>query len=250
MVRSSSLRALESLASTEDSKVQKAFQARLTDSVRAVRIDAAWALRADLNTNAGAGFDLMRQLAHNADQPAGALQLGVFHLDRGDLQSSLMWLERAVRRDTNSAPLHHEFAIALSKAGRSEDSVRELQTACTLAPREAEYRFKLGIALNELGRPEEARQALREAVKLDPQFARAWYNLGLACDKAGETNEALNCLVRAESIDTGSAIIPYARATILARFGRTAEARAAVRRALEIQNGFREAQELLRTLEQ
>jgi len=41
------------------------------------------------------------------------------------------------------------------------------------------------------------------------------------------------------------------RAQLLAAFDKgSAEARAAVRRALEIQNAFREAQELLRTLEQ
>jgi Flp pilus assembly protein TadD len=248
MVRSASIRALESQVQRNNAAIEKALPARLSDPVRSVRIDAAWALRAILETNSGAGIDLVNQLRHNADQPAGALQLGVFFLDRGDIGASLVWLERAVRWDTNSAPLHHEFAIGLSKAGRMEEAIRELETACSLAPREAEYRFKLALALNEKGDADGARQALQEAVKLDPKFARAWYNLGLAHNSAGQTDEALKCLIRAESIDAESALIPYARATILARLGRVDEARKAVRRALELQPDFPAAKELMGSL--
>jgi Flp pilus assembly protein TadD len=188
-------------------------------------------------------------LAQNSDQPAGALQLGVFYLDRGDLDTCLAWIARAVTWDPNSAPLHHEYAIALSQAGKAQEAVGELITACRLAPKEAEYQFKLGLAYNEIGHATAARAALAEAVKLDPKFARAWYNLGLAESGAGNPEAALDALLRAESLDATSPMPPYARATILAKLGRTAEARAAVRRALELQPGFAEGKELLQSLE-
>jgi predicted CXXCH cytochrome family protein len=249
-VRAASVRALESQAQGGNAAVEKALQNSLIDPARCVRADAAWALRAILDLNSVAGQDLANQLKHNCDQPAGALQLGVFHLDRGELANGLKWIERAVAWDTNSAPLHHEFAIALSKAGKTEEAVRELKMACALAPTEPEYRFKLGLAFNELGNLPAAIQAFQEAVKLDPQFSRAWYNLGLARNSAGETEEGLSCLVRAESLDGESALIPFARATILAQLGRSTEARRAVRRALELQPEFAQAQELLRSLGQ
>lgn len=249
LVRAASLRSLEPLSEI-DPAVRTIMERHLADHLRNVRVEAAWTLRTTISTNSGAGLELMEELAHNSDQPAGALQMGVFCLDRGDLGESLSWLARAVAWDTNSAPLHHEFAIALSKTGKPEEAVRELQTACALAPREAEYRFKLGLALSETGRTGEARAALEEAVKLDPQFARAWYNLGLACSAAGDSESALNALLRAESIDPTSAMPPYARATILARLGRAVEARVALRRALELQPDFSEARSLLESLEQ
>ncbi len=248
LARSMAVRGLEPLAQSGSEPVLKALRARLTDPVRAVRIEAAWALHHSLDTNSQAGTDLLASLRHNADQPAGALQLGVWHMDRGELATALDCFRRAVNWDTNSAPPRHALAVALSAAGRSAEAVTELQAACRLAPRDAGYRYQLGLAFNEVGQLNAARAALEEAVKLDPQFARAWYNLGLAYSAEEKSEPALNALMRAESLDSLSSQIPYARATILARLGRRDEARAAARRALELQPSFREATELLQVL--
>ena len=249
LVRAMSLRGLEPLAEAGFMPAASTLSERLQDPVRAVRIEAAWGLRRTLDTNSTAGRDLLTYLKHNADQPSGALQLGVFHMDRGDLARALEYFRRAVKWDTNSAPLHHALAVALSTDGKSAEAVESLQTACRLAPRAAEYRYKLGLALNEVGNLDGARQALEETVKLDPQYVRGWYNLGLAYAAQDKTEAAINALVRAESLDAMSAQIPYARATVLARLGRTEEAKAATRRALEINRAYREAQQLLQSLE-
>jgi tetratricopeptide (TPR) repeat protein len=242
------VRGLEPLAESGFTPVLPTLSARLGDPVRAVRIEAAWALRPSLDTNSPAGRDLLAYLHHNSDQPSGALQLGVYHMDRGDLATALDYFHRAVKWDTNSAPLHHALAVALSAAGRSAEAVESLQTACRLAPRDAEYRYKLGLALNEIGKLDAARATLEEAVKLDPQFARAWYNLGLAYSAQEKTEAALNALIRAESLEAASPQIPYARVTILARLGRTDEARAAAMRALELNRDYGEARQLLQSL--
>jgi len=250
LTRAMALRALEPYATTGAMPATRALASGLDDPVRNVRIDAAWADRRTLDTNSTAGRDLLAYLRHNVDQPAGAMQVGVFHLDRGEAATAVDYLRRAVSWDTNSPPLYQALAVALSTLGRGAEAVAELQAACRLAPREAEYRYRLALALNEVGRLDDARVALEEAVKLDPQLARAWYNLGLAYAAQGKTGPALEALVRAESLDTRSAQIPYARATILAQLGRTAEARRATQRALEIQPDHPEAQGLLRALSQ
>jgi predicted CXXCH cytochrome family protein len=248
LVRSMSTRALESLAQSGAQPVQLAMRARLQDQVRCVRVDAAWAVHTVLDTNSIAGRDLLKYFAQNGDQPSGALQRGVFLMDRGDLESAMVYFRRAVNWDTNSAPSHNALAVGLSMEGKSDEAVKELSIACRLAPREAEFRFKLGLALNEVGKPDAARAALEEAVKLDPQFTQVWYNLGLAWNAEGNAEKALESLSRAEALDRGSAQIPYARATILARVGRTEEARAAARRALQINPGYAEAEGLLRQI--
>ncbi|MHB8520321.1 MAG: tetratricopeptide repeat protein [Limisphaerales bacterium] len=220
----------------------------LNDPVRAVRVEAAWALRSTLDTNSLAGSDLFCFLAHNLDEPNGALQMGVFDLDRGQNEPALAWFRQAVNWDPGSPPLRQALAVGLSLAGEKTAAAQELETACRLAPRDAESHFKLGLALNEIGKLGEAADALEQAVRIDPQFAQAWYNLGLACSALEQPERALEALVRAESIASSSPAIPYARATILARLGRGDEARSAARRALEIQPGFGDAANLLRIL--
>jgi len=248
LVRSASIRALESLTQSTEPAIQSTLRKHLDDTVRLVRLDAAWLLRPNLDTNSIAGRDLLSYLQHNADEPAGQLQLGVFWLDRHDLNHAMACFERAVAWDANSAPLRDALAVGLSLQGKTERAVEELQTACRLAPRDAELRFKLGLALNETGKADGARVALEEAVKLEPGFAQAWYNLGLAYNGSGLTDSALESLSRAESLDSTSAQIPFARATILARLGRVEQARAAASRALELQPGYPEVQALLDSL--
>ena len=248
LLRAMAVRGLEPLVSSGNATVLAALNARLADPVRAVRTEAAWALNHTLDTNSLAGQDLLAQLHFNADQPSGAMQLGVFHLNRGHLPAALQYFRRAVGWDTNSAPLHHAYALALSMDGKTTEAVESLKSACRLAPRDAEYRYKLALALNEVGQLDAARAALEETVKLDPQFARAWYNLGLAHAAQNRPEDALEALLHAETLDPRSAQIPYARATILARLGRVEEARTAVSRALELDRSFAAAQQLLQSL--
>jgi tetratricopeptide (TPR) repeat protein len=250
LVRTTAVRGLEPLVQSSNPSVMAAINARLNDPVRSVRVEAAWALHHTVDTNSPAGADLLAYLRHNLDQPAGALQMGVFHMDRGNLATALDYFRRAVKWDAYSAPLHHALAVALSADGKAAEAVDSLQTACRLAPREAEYRFKLGLALNEVGRLADACAALAEATKLDPQYPRAWYNLGLAYSAQGKDESALEALLRAETLDTAAPEIPYARATILARMGRMDEARRATQRAVELRPSFREAVELLQRLGQ
>ncbi len=249
LVRSMAVRGLEPLAQSGNQAAKETLDARLKDAVRAVRVEAAWALRRTLDTNSIAGADLLTALRHNLDQPAGALQMGVFQMDRGNLQAAMDYFQRAVNWDTNSAPLRHALALALGAQGKNSEALEQLQAAVRLAPKSAEYRYHLALALNEVGKLNEARLELEETVKLDPQFARAWYNLGLAHAALNQLEEAVQNLIRAESLEPMSPETPYARATVLARVGRVAEARDAARRALQLRPGFVEAENLLQALE-
>ncbi len=248
LLRSASIRALEIPAQSSEA-LQTTLRHYLDDNIRSVRVDAAWLFRATLDTNTVAGRDLLTYLQHNADEPSGQLQLGVFWLDRHEVNEAMACFERAVAWDSNSAPLHDALAVGLSMQGNTGRAVEELEAACRLVPKDAELVFKLGLALNEDGKPDRARAALEKAVKLDPTFARAWYNLGLSYNAAGKSDSALESLSRAESLDATSPQIPFSRATILARIGRTDQARAAARRALEIQPDYSEARDLLQSLD-
>ena len=248
LVRLQSVRSLQSV-SVPSPAVQSALQRALKDSARAVRIEAAWALHASVDTNSDVGDELMTYLEQNLDQPTGQLQMGTFLLDRNDVQGALPYLQRAVNWDTNSAPLHHAYAVALSVAGRSQEAVQYIRNACRLAPREPEYHFKLALALNEVEKLEEAVPEFEAAVQLAPQFVQAWYNLGLAYAALHKPDLAVEKIAHAESLNPNAPQYPYARATILAQIGRLEEARQAAQRALQIQPDYRQAEALLQQLE-
>jgi tetratricopeptide (TPR) repeat protein len=230
LVRHMAIRSLEPRVSS-DRQIKDAVQRLLDDPVRLVRVQAAWALHATVDTNTIAGRDLMTHLRTGADHPAGAMQIGVFWFDRGQTETAISWFKRAVEWDPYSAPFRDTLAVALSQLGRPDEAVVQLEAACKVAPREAIYHYRLGLALNEAGRLDAAVKALAEAVKLDPDFAQAWYNLGLGYAQQNLLEQSVEALSRAEQLNPTSPQMPYALSTVLARLGRTGEAAEAARRA-------------------
>jgi len=249
LVRAMSARALDAVLASGGPPAAGPTLARLQqDPVRVVRADAAWTARLTLDTNTPAGRDLWRAMEINRDQPQGLMHLAAWHSDRGDNATALALLQKAVTWDRYSAPLFSALAVCLSVERRHDEALAALQTACRLAPKEAEYHFRLGLGYNELNRLNDAVAALQEAVKLDPAFSRAWYNLGLAHAAQGHLDLAAEALLKAETLEPRSPQPPYARATVLARQGRLLEARAAAQKALNLDPGFAAAAQLLRQL--
>ena len=250
MVRSMSARALELLPREGYPTVNEVLENLMADSVRSVRAEAAWARRWDVSTTSVAGRDLMNFLQSNRDQPSGLLQLGQWHLDRGEISVALENFQRSVDWDPGSAVLRHALAVALSMVGNSAGAVKELEAACLLAPTDAELHYKLGLAYNEVGKANQSLESLKEAARLDPQYPQALYNLGLAYSSLGQPEAALDALLKAESADPRSPRIPYARATILFSLGRMEQAGSAASRTLELDPNFVEAANLLRMVTQ
>jgi tetratricopeptide (TPR) repeat protein len=249
LVREKAVRSLAPLAEADRPQVREAIGALLADPSRSVRIAAAWALRASVDLDSQAGKELAHMLTLNADQPVGQLQLGIFALARGNLQTAVDHMRKSVEWDPNSAPLRHEYAVVLSMLGRSRDAVAQLEAACRLDAQEAEYRYKLALAWNEVGSLNRTLRFLEEAIRLDPRHHRAWYNLGLARNAQGEPEAAVEALARAESVESNDPRIPYARATILVRLARYEEAKTATRRALELAPQYPAARNLLDSLQ-
>lgn len=250
LVRANVVQTLARLAESPPPEVHQALRAALADPSRSVRYQAASALRGELDPASPAGREFLYILDLNADQPAGQMQKGAYHLARRELSQAVARFQKAAQWDAFSPGIRHELAVVLSLQGRAQEALKEMREAVRLAPKDAEFRYKLALALNETGDPAGTLAQLEEAIKLDPRHVRAWYNLGLARNSAGDTSGALAALGRAEALDPGDARIPYAAATILARDNRFAEARAAVRRALQVNPNYREAVLLRQALEE
>jgi predicted CXXCH cytochrome family protein len=245
LLRGTTARALDPIARRGDTRIDTALGKLLDDPVRKVRVDAAWTLRDRVSTQSEAGGDLLRALTYNVDMPTGALQKGVYHLDRKEPEKAEHYFRLAIKLDNYSAPLRHEFAIALSMMNRPNEAIDELNEAIRLDPNEAEYHYKLALAWNETGQTNKTVKSLVKAVQLNPSHSRAWYNLGLARNQAGQPEAAIAALLKAENVEQNDPSIPYARATILANLRRMPEAIEAAQRALQIQPSYTPALQFL-----
>jgi len=256
LVREAAARSLTPLAEGSDSAAmpEPYQQARgvlrrlLDDPSRAVRVRAAWANRERIDLKSQAGKDLLAYLNHNADQPGGAMQMGVWHLARRQLDLAANWLQKAVAWDPNSAPPRDAYAVLLSMQGKAEAAVAQLKEAVRIDPNDAELWFKLGLAYAEVRRPDDTIRALETAVARAPRHVRALYNLGLAYESAGERGKAIDTLARAERAAPGDPQVPYALATIYRSANRLGEARAAVMRCLQIDRNHVGGLQLLQVL--
>ncbi len=245
LVRQKAASSLEPLVNISRPDVLNALKASLDDSVRSVRVAAAWSLRSKVDLQSRAGKELEAALNLIGDQPSGQYRRAMLLLDRRQPAEALVHLRQAVAWDPFSPPLRHALADGLKRLNRQAEAVEELRVACRLEPNSTEARVALGLALAEMRDFEKADVALEEVVKLDPQLAKAWFNLGLVRDARGKTAEALNALGRAEILDSTDPKIPFAQATILARHNRFDEAQTAAKQAIQIQNSFTPARELL-----
>ena len=257
LVREAAARSLTPFAEGPDSapmpepyqQARGVLRRLLDDPSRAVRVRAAWANRERIDLKSQAGKDLLAYLNHNADQPGGAMQMGVWHLARRQLDVAANWLQKAVTWDPNSAPPRDAYAVLLSMQNKPDAAVAQLKEAVRIDPADAELWFKLGLAYAEVRQPDNTIRALETAVARAPRHARALYNLGLAYESAGERGKAIDTLVRAERAAPADPQVPYALATIYRSANRLGEARAAVVRCLQIHPTHAEARQLLQALD-
>jgi tetratricopeptide (TPR) repeat protein len=248
LVRLKAVECLGQMTEAGQTDILAALRAKLKDSARSVRLQAAHYLATTLDTNTPVGGEYLRYLDHISDQPLGQMQAGLFDLERSDPAHALQHYQTAVKWDPDSPGLRHDLAVVLSQLGRNQEAVTQLEQAVALAPKNGDFHLALALALNAVGDTARVLSELELAVKCDPGFARAWYNLGLARSSRGDDAGALAALARAESADPSDPNAPYARATVLARLGRLDEARAACRHALELAPDFTPAFNLLQRL--
>ncbi len=253
-VREAATRALGERA-TVNADVATMLRPRLADASRAVRISAAWALRAELDPASRAGQDLQRMLALNADQPAGQLRLGQFHAARGDADRALGHMRTAIAWDRHSAPPHRDLALLLAQGGDLRGAVASLSEAVRIAPGVGSFRYELGLLHAETGDVAAARSAFERTVALEPAFARAWYNLGLARAGQQQTEGALAALARAEALapapgTPGAGDAAFAAATLHLRKGDATAARSARERARAREPGHAQAWAVLAGMQQ
>jgi len=222
--------------------------AAMDDPVRLVRLDAAWALSPELNTDSPRRAELDAYLQASIENPISRFRYGQDLFRRNRRDEALAQVRFAMALDPLSSPLPEGLGFMLNAMGRPAEAAVQFETAAGLAPAESGLPFFSALAWADAGNLVRAEAMLREAVRRDPGMARAWYNLGLLLAQTGRAGAALAALATAEDADDQDAAIPYALATVLAQSNRTDEAVAATQRALAVDPNHQPARELLQVL--
>jgi tetratricopeptide (TPR) repeat protein len=78
------------------------------------------------------------------------------------------------------------------RANHLDEAMAKFQAACQISPNSADAHHQWAIALVKAGRPTEAIDHFKTAITLNPQQAASWLSLGGAYQAAGDTPDAIN----------------------------------------------------------
>lgn len=226
-------------------EVERAVAALLDDPVRAVRVQAARAMRFRFSPSDPKVQDYVAYLDANIDVPSGLHERGTWAIERGDWAEAVKDLTRAVALDPNGVGGRDALAVAYAGYGRPEQAAVQLQAAVRLAPDDGGLWYRLGLAEAGRGSLPDAEAALDHAAGLQPDDPRTWYNLGLVRQQLGRGNTALDALARAVALAPGDADTRYALASVAWQQGDHARGRAEARAVLAIAPGHPGATALL-----
>jgi tetratricopeptide (TPR) repeat protein len=127
-------------------------------------------------------------------------------------------------------------------------ATKELQASLDFDSDQPVGEFHNAMFLLARNQPQTALEYLKRGVAQDPFSPPLRYELGEVLAEVGRTDEALAELNHVESLTPNDPQIPYARAKILMQAKRFPEAHKAINRALELQPGFKPAQDLQKSL--
>ena len=123
----------------------------LSDSLRSVRIQAAWVLApvaATLRDTTARAFsaaarEFVESQRYNADRAGNRVLLGAFYANRGQLDSASAEFEAAIRLSASSARAYLGIATVREAQGRSADAVQALERGLVANPTDPDLRAAL-----------------------------------------------------------------------------------------------------------
>ena len=196
----------------------------LTDSVRAVRIEAARALAAVGANVVGEHADaLARALAEYegvqralAERPESHVNLGTLAGERGRTAEAESHFADAIRLDPRWIPAYVNLAD-LQRLSRGDDAAEAtLREALRRNPDAAAIEHALGLTLVRQHRTAQGIASLERAARLEPRNARFGYVYAVALHDGGRPREAVRELERVVRLDPSArearlALVEYLR---------------------------------------
>ena len=122
-------------------------------------------------------------------------------LDRGDLASALLDVQKGLRDQPRSVTGLNLLGIALAQQGKNERALEAFKTALNINPRFVATRNDLGKLYLVLKQPELAELQFRAALREAPADRDANYSLGVLLLSRGRASEAVRCFRRIQPPD-------------------------------------------------
>ena len=120
--------------------------------------------------------------------------LGVALSEAGRYDESVALYYKAISLDGYYADPYSNLAVAYSMQNKIDDAIQALRNAIHIFPEYTEAHNNLGTLLLQKGNKEEAESALRMAVKLRPYYGKAHYNLARLHEERGELEQSWQSL--------------------------------------------------------
>lgn len=99
--------------------------------------------------------------------------LGSIQRVRGDIETAVDTLRRAIQLDPTKPGLYQELSKTLDKQGELDEAVSLAQRATELLPTNAHFHLWLGLLLKKQRRRDDARTSFERAIELDPGLVAA-----------------------------------------------------------------------------
>ena len=143
-------------------------------------------------------------------------------------------LREAVERDSTDAAAHSELATHLYAIGNWDESVREFELACRLAPEIPQGHYNLAATLNACDQKNAALNVIKQAEREFPDSALIHYGKACVLQSLGRLDEALVGFTTALELDPHHADTWYGVGVVILRQGDPLRAGSYFERALDV----------------
>jgi len=137
-----------------------------------------------------AGDEYLASLRLNADEPGAQVNLGNFHVARGEAEAAEQAYREALALDSGWVPAYVNLGDLYRRTGRDAEGERLLREGLVRQPKAASLHHSLGLLQVRGKKLPAALASLQRAVELAPDDTRFRYVFAVALHSAGRTREA------------------------------------------------------------
>ncbi|HET8656428.1 MAG TPA: tetratricopeptide repeat protein [Longimicrobiaceae bacterium] len=203
----------------------------LSDSSRAVRMEAAWVLAPvahgllgdEARAYARASEEFVASQRYNADRPESRVTLGTYFALLGRLPEAEAEFRSVLHLFPRAVPAYVNLADLYRSQGRESDAEQTLREGLAVVPQDPSLHYALGLSLARAGRVPDAVAELARAATLGGTAEYA-YAYAVALNSSGRAEEAIRVLEKALARAPGDPDLLFALATFHRDAGDGAEA--------------------------
>jgi tetratricopeptide (TPR) repeat protein len=144
-----------------------------------------------------------------------AIAAGNHYAKKGDYETALAWLKKAIALNENSAIAHHNKGVVLHDMGKRGDAIVSFETATRADDAYAKAHYSLALAYYKIKEYEGALQELEHVIRLEPHNANAHFDLGVIHIEKFRMKESTGTVAVGDLDDLRKGLAAYQQAIAL-----------------------------------